>query len=108
MRTSSIWLCMLGDKGLEDKDFEIGEVVFSNFEDGSYLYLDHTGVFLTCSPERATRFVLKRLGSSQTYVMEGRNNLAHLVRNKSKEEVKRIIDKNIERQGSRKVLETEL
>jgi len=44
-----------------------------------------------------------------TYQLEGINKLSQMVRNKSKEEIKKIIDKSITRQGSgRKLLEVEL
>ena len=75
-------------------------MVFCNFEDGSYLYLDQGGVLMACSEERATKFILKRIGNSSTFQLEGHNHLSQMVRNKSKEEIKRIIDKSIERQGS--------
>ena len=80
------------------------EVVFCNFDDGSYLFLDQSGVFMACAEERATRFILKRIGSSSSYLLEGRNNLQEMVRNKSKEEIRRIIDKSLEKQGSRQSL----
>jgi hypothetical protein len=38
-----------------------------------------------CPEERATRFNLKQIGRSDSYVLEGRNVLSQMVRNKSKE-----------------------
>jgi hypothetical protein len=38
-----------------------------------------------CPEERATRFVLRKIGNSDSYVLEGRNILSQLIRNKSKE-----------------------
>jgi hypothetical protein len=84
------------------------EVVFCNFDDGSYLFLDASGVFMTCSEDRATRFLLSKVVDSNKYIIEGRNSLSQMVRNKSQVEIKKIIDKSIERQGSRASLEIEL
>ena len=54
---------------------------------------------MICSEERATRFTLKSKSAtnSNSYIMEGKNILSLMVKNKSKEEIKKIIDRNIER-----------
>jgi hypothetical protein len=62
-----------------------------------------------CGEDRATRFTLTKIGNTNSYVLLGRNVLSQLVRNKSKEEIKKIIDRNIDRtEGSKQLIEVEL
>lgn len=50
MTTSSIWLCLIPPKPVITSEAESdSEVVFCNYDDGSYLFLDESGVFMACS-----------------------------------------------------------
>ena len=60
MQTSSIWLCISMGRSDEAEE-RAQEVVFCNFDDESYLYLDDRGIFMLCAEERATRFTLRQI-----------------------------------------------
>lgn len=71
-----------GERQGEDPSKE--EVYFCNFVENEYLYMDNNGVMTVCGEEKATRFILNRMGNSNNFILEGRNILSQLIRNKSK------------------------
>lgn len=98
-------MCIAGkEEGDVDRlNMDSPKVRFCNLIDGSFLQLDINGNFAAVTEDRASLFSLRHSGNSTVYHLSAAPVAPLLSTSKSRSEMKKLIDRSLERNDSRRM-----